>query len=356
MRHAVIMAGGAGVRLWPLSRKSRPKQILKLFSGTSLLRQSYERVAALLAPEQIHVITNQRHLPIVAEEIPELPPTNLIGEPVGRDTAAAVGLASAVIAKNDPDATIGIFTADHIISPIDAFCAAVGKAFETAEKNSEALVTMGIRPIRPDTNYGYVWRGDRLEEGVFKVKKFTEKPTMAKAVKYLASGEYYWNSGMFAWRADTILNQLKKHLTPSYEAVIEIANAWGTESRQQCLERLYPNLMKISIDFAVMERAEQVLVVEMNCQWVDVGSWPALESVIQPDSDGNLTTASKVLHLGSKDNIVVSEDNHLIATIGVSDLVIVHSPDATLICKKRDAAGIKELVDEVKGRFGDEYL
>jgi len=350
------MAGGAGVRLWPLSRKSRPKQILKLFSGTSLLRQSYERVAALLPPEQIHVITNQRHLPIVAEEIPELPATNLIGEPVGRDTAAAVGLASAVIAQNDPEATIGIFTADHIISPVDAFCAAVEKAFDTAERNSEALVTMGIRPIRPDTNYGYVWRGERSEEGVFKVKKFTEKPTMDKATKYLASGEYYWNSGMFAWRAETILDQLKKHLTPSYEAVTEIAQAWGTDSRQQCLERLYPNLMKISIDFAVMEHAEQVFVVEMNCQWVDVGSWPALESVIQPDENGNLTTASKVLHLGSKDNIVVTEDNHLIATIGVSDLVIVHSPDATLICKKRDVTSIKELVDEVKGRFGDEYL
>ncbi len=356
MRRAVIMAGGAGVRLWPLSRKSRPKQLLRLFSGTSLLRQSYERVAAMLDPEHIYVITNHTHLPMVAKEIPELPAANLLGEPVGRDTANAVGLAAAVLCGIDPDAVIGIFTADHIITPMDRFCAAVDQAYETAEKHGDALVTMGVKPTRPDTNYGYVRRGERISEGVFKVAKFTEKPNMASAMKYLASGEYYWNSGMFAWRASTILEQIEKQLPASHASICEIADAWNKAERDQKLESLYPSLMKISIDFAVMERADSVLVVEMDCHWVDVGSWPAIESVIQADVDGNVRACGRAIHLGSRGNIVVCEDNHLIATIGVDDLVIVHSPDATLVCTRRDAQSIKELVDNVESEFGKQYM
>ncbi len=356
MRHGVIMAGGAGVRLWPLSRKRRPKQVLRLFSGASLLRQSYERVAAVLPPENIHVITNHTHLPLVSTEIPELPAGNLIGEPEGRDTANAVGMTAAVLAERDPEAVIGMFTADHIITPMDRFCAAIERAFEVAEEHADVLVTLGINPTRPDTNYGYIWRGDRVADDVFEVKKFTEKPTAAKAMKYVGSGEFYWNSGMFVWQASTILGQLKKHLPQSYDSIREIASAWNTDARQAKLEALYPKLMKISIDFAVMERADRVLVVEMPCHWVDVGSWPAIELVVPADSDGNVSVCGEVIHLGSRGNIVASEEKHLIATIGVDDLVIVHAPDATLICKKRDATGIKELVDNVRTRFGDEYL
>ncbi len=356
MRHAVIMAGGAGVRLWPLSRQGRPKQLLRLFRGTSLLRQSYDRIAAMFPPEQISVITNQAHLPLVAEEIPELPAANLIGEPVGRDTANAVALASAVLAQRDPEAVIGVFTADHIITPMDRFCSAVNSAFETAEQEPDALVTMGIKPSQPETGYGYIRRGERIRDGVFQVKKFTEKPNLAEAVKYISSGEYYWNSGMFVWQAATVLNQIKKHLPQTFESIDAIARAWATDERQQKLEELYPNLLKISIDFAVMERADRVLVVEMNCQWVDVGSWPAIEAIVESDGDGNVTTGSQVSHLGSRGNIVIAESDHLIATIGVDDLVIVHSPDATLICKRRDAQSIKELVDNIRKEFGEKYL
>ncbi|MGB2985022.1 MAG: mannose-1-phosphate guanylyltransferase [Phycisphaerae bacterium] len=356
MRHAVIMAGGAGVRLWPLSRRSRPKQILRLFSGTSLLRQSYERVAAILKPEQINVITNDSHLPVVSKELPELPADNLIGEPVGRDTANAVGMAAALLARRDPEAVMGVFTADHIITPMDRFCTVVDQAYQTAEQRPDALVTMGIKPTRPETNYGYVRRGERVGEGVFEVREFAEKPDTAKAKRYLASGEYYWNSGMFVWRTATILDQIKTHLLESYNSICKIADAWPTEGREQKLKSLYPTLTKTSIDFAVMERAENVLVVEMNCNWVDVGSWPAMESVVEADSDGNVSACDRVIHRGSSGNIVVSEEKHLIATIGVDDLVIVHSPDATLICTKRDAAGIKELVDNIRDKYGDECL
>ncbi len=355
MRHAVIMAGGAGVRLWPLSRRDRPKQVLRFLGGMSLLRQSYERIASIFKPEQIHVITNQMHLPLVAEEIPEIPAANLYGEPVGRDTANAVGLAAAILHERDAEAVIGTFTADHVISPQDRFSEAVLKGFAIAEENSNALVTLGVRPTRPDTTYGYIQRGSRFSEGVYEVQRFVEKPNYASATKYLSSGEYYWNSGMFCWRATTILEQLKKHLPQSHASLTEIAQAWPTEERQTKLQSIYPKLMRISIDFAVMERADRVLVVELNCEWVDVGSWPALEAVLHADGDGNVSACSHTIHLGSRGNIVVSEDKHLIATIGVDDLVIVHSPNATLICTRRDAQAIKELVDNVRQQFGEEF-
>jgi mannose-1-phosphate guanylyltransferase len=355
MRHAVIMAGGVGMRLWPLSRRSRPKQVLRLFSGASLLRQCYDRVAALLPREQIHVITTQSHLPVVTKELPELPAANFIGEPVGRDTANAVGLAVAVLAQKDPEAVVGIFPADHVITPLDRFCTSVNQAFEAAEKNPDALVTLGVRPTRADTNYGYIHRGQRLAEGLYEVEEFIEKPNVASAMKFVASGDYYWNSGMFAWRATTILGQIKKHLPPSHASILQIASAWNTDERQARLQSIYPTLMRISIDFAVMERADRVLVVDMGCHWVDLGSWPAIEAVVHADSDGNVAACQRVVHLGSRGNIVVCEDKHLIATIGIDDLVIVHSPDATLICTRRDATGIKELVDMIRQQYGDEF-
>jgi len=355
MRHAVIMAGGAGTRLWPLSRRKRPKQILKLFGGKSLLRQSFERVAAVIPTAQINVVTNHAYLPSVAEELPELPDENLIGEPEGRDTAAAVGLSAALLSRRDPDAVIGMFTADHIITPVERFGRTVQQAYEIAENNPRALVTMGIRPSRPDTSYGYVKRSKPLSAGVYEVDKFTEKPTFAKAVQYLAVGEYYWNSGMFTWRAETILAELRRQLPATYEAVTAIAECGDARSRAAKLAELYPKLMKISVDFAVMEHAERVIVLEMDCHWVDVGSWPAMESVIEADVDGNVNVCPRGLHLGSRGNIVVTEDRHLIATIGVEDLVIVHSQDVTLICKKRDAPSIRELLQNVREQFGDEY-
>ncbi len=355
MRHAVIMAGGAGVRLWPLSTHDRPKQVLRLFGGTSLLRQSYERARTLVPSDRIYVITNRNHLPLVREDIPELLEHNLLGEPVGRDTAAAVGLAAAVIRQRDPDAVIGMFTADHMITPIERFTRAIEQAFEVAEGDPDALVTLGIRPNRPDTQYGYIHRGEQLPSGAYAARKFTEKPSLASAIKYIASGEYYWNSGMFVWRAKAITDQLAAHLPQTEEAVRRLAAEWDAPGRDELLAKVYPGLLKISIDFAVMERAQRVLVVEMDCNWVDVGSWPSMEAVIEADGEGNVSACSNVVHLGSRGNVVVSIDDHLIATIGVDDLVIVHAPQATLICTKRDANSIKELVDKVRTRYGEKY-
>ena len=356
MRHALIMAGGAGTRLWSLSRKERPKQVLPIFGGTSLLRQAYERLAVILPPEMINVITNQVHIPQVAKELPEIPAANLIGEPVGRDTVNAIGLGAAILAQRDPDATMGVFTADHVITPMERFADAVNTAFDTAESYPNALITIGIRPTSPHTGYGYVHRAQRVEHGVYHVKNFTEKPDLESATEYFDSGEYYWNSGMFAWRTEAILSELKRHLPHSYESFREIADNWNTDERTQKLQLLYPTLMKISVDFAVMERAGEVLVVEMDCKWVDVGAWNAMEVLHEPDEAGNVSVCKNSVHLGSKGNIVVCEDDHLIATIGVENLVIVHAQDATLICNKRDSQGIKELVDIIRKEYGQRYV
>ena len=357
MRHAVIMAGGAGTRLWPLSRRHRPKQLLKIIGGISLLRASYERIAELLPPEKIYVITGQKYLPLVANELPELPSQNLFGEPQGRDTANAVGLASAIIDQRDKEAVIGVFTADHLIAPAERFTECVKLAFETVEKNADALVTFGITVRSPETAFGYIRKGEQVAPGVFRVDQFTEKPDLIRAQRYAKSGDYFWNGGMFAWRATTILDELEQNLPVTHKGVVEIACEWDTPKRPEKLSEIYPKLQKISIDFAVMERAREVFVVEMNCEWADVGSWSQLSAVLDSDSRENVTVAKSAVHLGSEGVTVVSEDDdHLIATLGLKDLVIVHSRDATMVCKKRDAQALRELLANIEAKFGDRYL
>ncbi|MFH0980238.1 MAG: mannose-1-phosphate guanylyltransferase [Planctomycetota bacterium] len=357
MRHAVIMAGGSGTRLWPLSRKQRPKQLLRLFGGKSLLRQSYERLAALLQPEVIYVITIADHLDLVHHELPEVPEENLFGEPCGRDTVNAVGLAAAIIHLRDPDGVMGVFTADHIITPLDRFTFAVDSAFQRAEENPDALITIGVIPAAPETGFGYVRRGAPLGNGVYRVDRFVEKPDLETARRYVAGGDYYWNSGMFAWRIKTILDAIRLHLPESFGVLTELGRAWGTAGWRQLAEKLYPGLKKISVDFAIMEKAERVLVVEMDCRWCDVGSWSALATVLSTDAAGNVQTGRRVIHVGSRGVITATEDaEHLIATIGVDDLVIIHSADATLVCRKGEAQAIRDLVAKLQTEWGERYL
>jgi len=355
MRHAVIMAGGSGVRLWPLSRANRPKQLLQLF-GKSLLRESFDRLNGLLDPRQIYIITSDAQLPLMAEDLKELPEANLFGEPCGRDTANAVAMAAAMLSRRDPDGAMGVFTADHIISPVDAFREAVDHAYAVAERELEALVTFGIRPTHPHTGLGYIHRGREIETGVFEVQQFKEKPDTATAQQYVESGEFYWNSGMFVWRIATILAELEKNLPESYAKLMRIADGWGTSFGQQLAAEIYPTLQKISIDFAVMEKAERVIIVEMECDWLDVGSWPALADVVDGDDAGNTLAAPQTAVLDADRNILVSESDHLIAAIGVKDLIVVHADDATLVCRQQDAQRIKELVERIKADHGDKYV
>lgn len=354
MRHAVIMAGGSGTRLWPLSRRLRPKQLLKLFDGRSLLQVARERLAGLFEPDNIWVITSAQYLDQVAAALPDVPRANLIGEPVGRDTANAIGLAAELLARRDPDATMAVFTADHIIAPQDQFTAAIRAGLDAAESHPDALVTFGITPRGPHTGYGYLQRGASVAPGVFRVAEFKEKPTRAVAEQYVASGEYFWNSGLFAWRVKAILAELARSLPDNARELHALAVEWAPRLTEQWHTR-FAALRKISIDFGVMEKAAQVLLVEMDCDWQDVGSWTSLAATRPADAAGNVVVAPRVLAPDSQGNILVDESGHLIVALGVSDLVIVHSPDATLVCRKDQVERLKELVERRRAEFGEQY-
>ncbi len=346
-RCAVIMAGGSGTRLWPLSRRSRPKQLLRIVEGRSLIYKAFERLNAAFSPKEIHVIALAEHLPAIARELPALPPENLIGEPTGRDTANAIALAAAILHEKDPETIMGVFTADHVIRPTDKFVEIVKRGFAAAQEDPSALVTFGIKPTEPHIGLGYVERGQLQAPGVWTVNRFREKPDLETARQYVASGDYYWNSGMFVWRTDTILGQLQRHLPESHDAARRIAQAWPTEAGLTLARDLYPTLVRISIDYAIMEKAENVLVVEMDLDWLDVGNWTALPAVLGTDSSGNTQALQRAVGLSSKNNILVAEGDHLIATIGVEDLVIIHSPDATLVCHQDQVQRIKDLVAQL---------
>jgi mannose-1-phosphate guanylyltransferase len=357
MRYAVIMAGGAGKRLWPASRENKPKQLIRLIGGKSLLELAVERLEGIFPHERVLVVTNAAYVDQVADFCDCLPRENIVGEPEGRDTANAIALAGELIAARDGDATMAVFSADHIIRPVETFRQCVERACRAAEEDPEALVTFGIRPTWPHTGLGYVHCGESMAEGVRRVLGFKEKPDHRTARYYVESGEYFWNSGMFVWRAETIRNALQRFLPDSARRLAPVgAAAKAGEDVGGLLAKIYPELPKISIDFAVMEKASHVLMVELTCGWLDVGSWPALADVLEPDADGNTIVANRTAILDGSRNVIFSEDGHLVAVVGMDDCIIVHTADVTLVCKKSDSQRLKELVDKIGRRFGSAYI
>lgn len=355
MRYAVILAGGSGTRLWPLSRRSRPKQLLRLFQGASLLHAARERISAVFPPEQTFVVTSADYVDLVAEELPDVPRENLLGEPCGRDTANAIGLAAHLLALRDPGGTMAVFTADHMITPRHVFEDALRAGLHAAESNPEALVTFGIRPDSPHTGYGYIHRGRQLAPGAFEVRAFKEKPPLEVAQEYVRSGEYFWNSGMFCWKLSAILGELQRSLPENNALLADTAREWEAIRGSADLARRFNALRGISIDYGVMERAGRVITVEMNCCWRDLGSWSAMAAIREGDEAGNVLIAPKALAIGGGDNILVSEDDHLIITLGLSDVIVVHSEDVTLVCHRRNEQRVRELSRLCRERFGEQY-
>ena len=356
MRYAIIMAGGSGTRLWPLSRDKRPKQLLPLLDGQNFLDLAVSRLSGVFDMENIYVITNAQYAADVANALPDLPSANIVGEPQGRDTANAIALGAEILAAKDPEATMAVFTADHVIRPQAAFAECVETACRTAETYEDALVTFGIRPTWPHPGLGYVHCGAETD-GVYNVLAFKEKPDHHTARRYVESGQYYWNSGMFVWKVNAIRSALRQFLPASLDALAPIGQA--VRDQTDCtdiLAEIYPKLDKISIDYAVMERAAKVLMIELKCEWLDVGSWPALSDVLQPDEAGNVTVADSAIILDSARNVIVTEGDHLLAVLGMDDCVIVHSPDATLVCNKSDSQRLKELAALLETRYGKKYL
>ena len=362
MQYGVIMAGGAGTRLWPLSRGEAPKQLLPVIRGKSLLQLSYERLRGLLPAERIYVCTSGKHAKAVLENLPELPKDNLLGEPEGRDTAAAIGFSAAVLHQKDKDAVMAVVTADHVIEPVAQFQTALKTAFSVVDQHPLSLVTFGIIATYGHTGLGYVQRGEQIRDSAYKVLAFKEKPDKPTADRYVESGRYYWNSGMFVWRCDTVLGELQTHLPTTHAGLMKIATAWKSAERENVLKSVYPTLQKISIDFGIMEPSSQhkgkasVVVVEMPVQWLDVGSWPQLAETMVTDEHNNATDVGRYVFVDSDDNIIVSQDpNHLMATIGISDMIIVHTRDATMICPKSESQRVKDLVGKVKEKYGSEF-
>ena len=358
MIHAVIMAGGGGTRFWPRSRQKRPKQFLTLAGDQSLLQQAFERVEVLASAAKTWIITGESYRDETKRQLPNLPDDNIIGEPCGRDTAACIGLGAALVARQDADAVMMVTPADHIIEPSQEFRRAALVAKSMAEDSPAALITFGIRPTHPATGYGYIHRGalvaTRQNVNVFRVQAFREKPDAETAESMLASGEYFWNSGIFVWKAATILNYLRDLQPKLYAAISRIADAWPTPQRTGVFRKEYEALERISIDYAVMEHAKEVLVVEAPFRWDDVGSWLALERLHPQDADGNTVLAT---HRGISTThcVIAGEEGKLIATVGVSNLLIIQDGDAILVADRREEGNIKQLVDLLKKKGQEKY-
>lgn len=353
------MAGGSGTRFWPKSRRDRPKQLLTLTGDATMLQQTVARIEPLVPRDRIIIVTGADQAAATREQLPDLPGENVIAEPCPRDTAPCVGLAAGIVAHKDPEGTMIVMPADHVIEPADAFRATVKAAESVIDADPTALVTFGISPTRPETGYGYIERGSLVERrdgiAVHRVVQFREKPDRATAQSFLAAGNFAWNSGIFVWRARTILDAIRTHRPRLAEGLDPILKELGMPSFAQTLAERFPHLERVPIDKAVMEHAPNVKVLEVPYQWNDVGDWRALASLFEQDAAGNAIQGNVIVR-ETTNSILVSGDGGLVATIGVDDLVVIHSGKATLVARKDQLDKLKALVEGLADAGHGSYL
>jgi mannose-1-phosphate guanylyltransferase len=354
--YAVIMAGGVGTRLWPRSRQNMPKQFLDIVAENTMLQETFLRIEPLIPPDRVFVITNGTCAPIVCEQIPWLPRENVIVEPAGRNTAPCIGLAALYLRQLDPEGVMVVLPADHLIREAGHFREVLKVVAEVAQDGH--LVTMGIQPDSPHTGYGYIQRGDLLHQvgqhGIYKVARFTEKPDEATAQRFLDSGQYDWNSGMFGWKVSAILEAIGVHLPALHAQLMTIEAALGSQREREVMEEVWEGVESISIDYGVMERADNVAVIPMDVGWSDVGSWATVAELLPKDADDNVVVGK---HVGiDTTGSLLYSSGRLIATIGLKDIVVVDTGDAVLICPRARAQEVKDLVDELGKKQEDEYL
>lgn len=345
--YALILAGGSGTRFWPLSRNVRPKQLLNLFDEETLIEKAVNRLEGLVPPERVLVLTNEAQVEGIRNVLPNLPEENIVAEPARRDTAPAIALAAGWIAARDPEAVMIALPADQLVVKEDAFRTVLAAAAEAADRES-AIVTLGIKPDWPCPSYGYIERGAAMNDldlsgGIVahEVECFREKPSVETAEEYLASGNFSWNAGIFIWSIPTLLSELGEHCPQLHEFIGMLRDA---DDFAGVVENEFPQLEKISIDFALMENAKRILNIEADVGWDDVGGWPSVAKYLNQDESGNATRGT-VLSVDAANNIVFSaEGEETIALLGVSDLIVVKTPDAILVANRNDADQIKKLV------------
>ncbi|MFH0953651.1 MAG: sugar phosphate nucleotidyltransferase [Verrucomicrobiota bacterium] len=353
--YAVILAGGRGERFWPLSTSQLPKQLLSLVGGKPLLTRAFERLKGLIPPSRVYVITNRDLVAATRRAVPAVPRQHIIGEPIGRDTAAAIAVGGALVSARDPDAAFCVLTADHMIGDLDVFRRSLRASLELGLVE-DVLVTIGMKPTEPSTAYGYIESStpmaSRRGVGFRRVHRFVEKPDLEKAKRYCAAARYFWNSGMFIWSARSLETALGRHRPALARMMADLRPRAGTPSFAPALKRHYAALEKISIDYALMERANNIVMAEAEFAWDDLGSWTALENQLPQDALGNVVLGS-CASLASAGNIVVSK-GRLTALIGVTDMVVVQAGGVTLVCPKARAQDVKTMVERLRasGRHG----
>ena len=344
--YALIMAGGIGSRFWPRSKEKTPKQLLRIIGENTMIQNTVSRLSGMVEDCDIYVITNKVQRNEIIKQLPQIPAENIIEEPFGRNTAACIGFASIIIEQKEKDGITMILPADHIINEVDQFHETIKKAAKFAYE-SKGLVTIGIKPARPETGYGYIQvdENDHMED-IFKVLSFAEKPNYATAVRFLESGDFFWNSGIFIWRVDAILEEIKLFMPDLYEGLEKIKKDINTKKFENTLSTVYGLLKNISIDYGIMEKSQRVYLIKGEFSWSDVGSWEEVYQLTPKNGDGN-AFIGKVFTEMTADTYIYSPDKFA-AVIGVENLIVINTPEALLVCRRDQAQEVKKIVDYLK--------
>ena len=357
--HAVIMAGGRGTRFWPRSREKKPKHLLDIVSNRTIIQETVDRIKPLIKPKNILIVTGRKHARELMRQLPEVPAKNILIEPIGRNTAACIGLAAVHIQKKAKDDVMVVLPSDHGIGDPERYRTVIAAAAQAAEQEN-ALVTIGIQPTSPHTGFGYMEGGASIGQvaghALLRVKSFREKPDRQQAQAFLQSGNFFWNSGMFVWKASTILNEIERFLPDLYSGLMTIKSSLGKSSEARTLSTIYKGLAPISIDYGVMEKAKDVFVIPASFGWSDVGSWDALWEISSKDGQGNALAGGSQAIFESTENALVYSPNKLVALVGMKDVVVVETKDALLICKKGRSQDVKKIVDALAAKKLTQYL
>lgn len=355
-RYCVIMCGGVGSRFWPYSRSCRPKQFIDfLGTGRTLLQMCYDRVKPLVPENNIIVVTNAIYADLVREQLPHIDPAHILLEPCRRNTAPCIAWAANHIHALDPQASTIVTPSDHLITNETEFVDKLRKGFEFVEANN-ALLTLGIKPTRPETGYGYIQIGSEVQPGILKVKTFTEKPNLELAQVFVESGEFFWNSGIFLWKATDVLEAFANLAPDLAEVFSDSGKYFGTPAENDFIKEHFPACPSISVDFAIMEKAPNVFVECVDFGWSDLGTWSALYDNSSKNSDGNVTQNCNVMTYDSSGNIFAVRDEKLVVVSGLHDYIVADAGDVLLVCPKSEEQRIKQIVNDVQGKFDEKYL